>query len=244
MVSACQTRMATHPRYLIVFDGSVFHVTWQCHNLKFLLEKEWVKQKYYDLLLKYKDRYGVTIFSYCFMSNHPHLSGHCSDKKLFSDFFRTINSQLARSYNRKVKRRGQMVMDRFKSPVIESQGELLKVMMYIDMNPKRACMVNHPQEYKWSSFAHYAYGKKDPLITEPECYLSLGKTPKDRQREYLKMVEYILKHDWKEKKNYSRTCFIGSPDWVKNRYIQLKYQIQNQRKKKAKVKRSALRAPP
>jgi len=92
------------------------------------MQPDWVKQKYYDLLLKYKDKYLVKFFAYCFMSNHPHLTGFCKDKKLLSDLFRLVNSQFARFYNKRVGRRGQLVMDRFKSPVIESDAEHLKVM--------------------------------------------------------------------------------------------------------------------
>ncbi len=34
-------------------------------------------------------------------------------------------------------------MDRFKSPVIETDVDLLKVMTYIDLNPKRAIEADH-----------------------------------------------------------------------------------------------------
>ena len=135
-------------------------------------------------------------------------------------------------------------MDRFKSPVIESQDELVKVMMYIDMNPKRAAMVRHPKEYLWSSFAHYAYGREDPLITEPDCYLSLGDTPDSRQQEYLNMVEHILKHDWKKKTDYSATAFIGNPDWVKGRYLRLFSQKKQMMTQKIKWNDISLTAPP
>ncbi len=61
--------MAYLPRNQIIWDGAIFHVTWQCHNHSWLLEKDWAKQLYYDLLLKYKDRYQVVFYSYHFMNN-------------------------------------------------------------------------------------------------------------------------------------------------------------------------------
>lgn len=206
--------MANCPRYAIIDDDSTFHVTWQCHNKSWLLETDWAKQLYYDLLLMYKDRYKVRIYSYCFMSSHPHLTGHCESKKLFSDFFRVVNSCFARSYNKQVSRRGQVVMDRFKSPRIETEADLLKVMHYIDLNPKRANMIPHPRDYKWSSFSLYAYGKQDPLITPAPCYLELAETSEKQQQAYIAMVEEILKDDWKEKRPYSSSPFIGNPSWV------------------------------
>ena len=217
--------MPSLPRYLVLTNKSLFHVTWQCHNREFHLQHDWAKKKYYDLLLKYKDKYHIKIFSYCFMSNHPHITGYVDDKKNLSDFFRIVNALFARFYNKIMNRRGQLVMDRFKSPVIETQPDLLKVMYYIDLNPKRARMVKHPKEYAWTSFHHYAYGKNDPLVTHPDCYLNLGESATERQNTYLSMIEEILKNDWKEKKKYSSECFIGNPEWVTMRYIQLRQNI-------------------
>lgn len=234
--------MPSYPRYMVLTDDSIFHVTWQCHNREFHLKTNWAKQKYYDLLLKYKDKYNIKIHSYCFMSNHPHITGYVSNKKNLSDFLRIVNSQFARYYNLVRKRRGQLVMDRFKSPVIDSQGELLKVMYYIDLNPKRAGMIKHPSEYQCSSFAHYAFGKPDPLITEPQCYLDLGATDLERQKNYLKLVEYILENDWKDKKNYSDTAFIGNPEWVKMKYFQIRNYVAE--KKRMKKNQTTAISPP
>ncbi len=214
--------MPTLPRYAILSDRSTFHITWQCHNKAWLLESPWAKTVYYNLLLKYKDRYQVTLYSYCFMSSHPHLTGYCENKRLLSDFFRIVNSLFARKYNKRAKRRGQVVMDRFKSPVIQSEIDHLKVMFYNDLNPKRATMVKHPRQFRWSSFHYYAYGKKDPLITPAPSYLNLAASDPERRKIYLQLIEEILKNDWKEKKPFSSTAFIGDPEWVTRRILELK----------------------
>lgn len=213
--------MPSRPRYAIIDDQSIFHVTWQCHNQSWLLGKEWAKKLYYDLLCKYKDQYGVQIFNYCFMDNHPHLTGFCKSKIEFSNMFRIVNSLFARRYNKQMHRRGQVVMDRFKSPKIRTDADLEKVMFYIDLNPKRAGMVKYPEEYKWSSYHYYAHGKEDRLITSAPSYLEMGKTPEERQNIYKTMVGEILKDDWKAKKPYSSIPFIGDPIWVKEKYEEL-----------------------
>ncbi|MCP5467666.1 MAG: transposase [Deltaproteobacteria bacterium] len=214
--------MPSTPRYYILDDHSLFHVTWKCHNNDWLLKEDWAKQLYYNLLLKYKDRYGVQIYAYCFMDNHPHLTGKLKSLKDFSDFFRVVNSCFARFYNKKVGRRGQVVMDRFKSPRIESEADLFKVMFYIDLNPKRAGKVSHPKQNTFSSYNYYAFGKSDSLVTSAPSYLGLGKSPQARQKIYQSLVESILKNDWKEKVPYSSVSFIGNPIWVRQQIYQLK----------------------
>lgn len=220
--------MPSLPRSAILQDDSCFHVTWQCHNQSWLLKESWAKQLYYNLLLHYKNRYGVQIYSYCLMDNHPHLSGHLSSLRDFSDFFRVVNARFARLYNKHVKRRGQVVMDRFKSPMIQTDKHLLEVMRYIDLNPKRAGKVNHPNHNEFSSYRYYAFGQHDPLITPAPSYLALASTPEQRQAEYRSLIEDLLQNDWKTKQPFSSSPFIGNPDWVihKTKILRLFHQQQ------------------
>ncbi|HPR05538.1 MAG TPA: transposase [Denitromonas sp.] len=211
--------MAYLPRYQIICDDSRFHVTWQCHNKDWLLKWEWAKCAYYNLLLKYKDKYGVQIHAYSFMDNHPHLAGHLENKERFSDFFRVVNSQFARTINKRLKRRGQVVMDRFKSPMIESDEHMLTAMAYIDLNQHRAGKVPHPSKNDWSSYGYYANGKEDPLITPSPSYVALGSTPMERQREYRDIVASLIEN--RRVINISHTCFIGDPSWVIRKYREL-----------------------
>ncbi|MBL7684838.1 MAG: transposase [Deltaproteobacteria bacterium] len=216
--------MASYPRYFIVSDHSTFHVTWQCHNHDWLLKENWAKSLYYSLLLKFKSKYGVKIHSYSFMDNHPHLTGTMRSKEKFSAFFRVVNSLFAKAINKRLKRRGQVVMDRFKSPRIETDRHLLEVMVYIDLNPFRVKKVKHPQDYRYSSYGYYAYGKEDALLDPPEIYLSLGKTPESRQKIYREMVESVISKDEQQKRNFSNTYFIGNPNWVFKKHKSLLHQ--------------------
>lgn len=215
--------MPSLPRYHIIHDGAFFHVTWQCHNHDWLLQWDWAKRLYYDLLLKYKKKYGVDIYAYSFMDNHPHLAGRLTSKEQFSAFFRIVNSRFAMAVNKHLKRRGQVVMDRFKSPMIESDQQMLKVMAYIDLNPHRVGKVSHPRHNDWSSYGYYAYGKEDPLITPSPSYLALGRNPIERRREYRAIVEALMAH--RASMNISHTYFIGNPDWVWKQYRQLSEKI-------------------
>lgn len=214
--------MAYLARRDIIFDGATFHITWQCHNFEWFLESDDAKQIYYDLLLKYKDRYGVCFYSYCFMSNHPHLTGRTETIEGISRLMQLVNSQFAKKINKALKRRGQVIMDRFKSPVIQTDEALLRVITYGDLNPQRARMISHPKDYRWSSYRYYAYGEKDPLITPAPSYLALGKSPQERQLAYRNMVAAIIAEYGLEKLNYSKTQYIGDPDWVKKRYEEIK----------------------
>lgn len=215
--------MPYRPRYQIIWDEAIFHVTWQCHNHQWLIRDDWAKKLYYDLLLKYKAKYRVSFYSYHFMDNHIHLSGKIDGtKEEFSALFQVINSILAKEINKQFKRRGQVILDRFKSPCIQTDQALLAVMHYQDLNSWRVGKVKHPSAYRWSSYRHYAHGEKDVLITDAPSYLGLADTNEERQRLYRQMVERIVKEEGIQKKDYSQVRYIGDPDWVKKREQELR----------------------
>jgi len=157
------------------------------------------------------------------MDNHIHLSGQISTLEEFSAFFRVVNSTFAREVNRRLKRCGQVVRDRFRSPQIQNEGQLLHAMVYHDLNEVRCGKANDPRKAKFSSYAHYAFGKKDRLITEPELYQNLGKTPKERQTAYQERVlEILVAAPRKRNGMYTDKLFIGDPIWVEQKYKKLK----------------------
>ena len=157
------------------------------------------------------------------MDNHIHLSGQISSLEQFSAFFRVVNSMFAKVINKQKNRCGQVVRDRFKSPALQTEKDLIHEMIYHDLNEVRAGKSTHPNENEMSSFAHYAYGKADSLLTDPEIYVQLGRNPQERQESYRDMVEEILETAPRKKEGrYTQELFIGDPHWVAERYENLK----------------------
>ena len=176
---------------------------------------------YYDLLLKYKDKYKVKIYGYNLdIDNHAHMVVSIKKQTLFSDFMKVVNSCFAKAYNKKVKRRGQVVMDRFQSKAIESNTALMITLRYVDLNSMKAGKYKHPKEGKFSSYHHYTAGKPDSLIEHPSVYENQGKTDRTRRKKYIEFVELGIKYgsDMPEANRY----FIGNPDWTKKQYERVK----------------------
>jgi putative transposase len=165
----------------------------------------------------------MTFYSYIIMDNHFHVSGQAPNLTKFSRFFQRVHSLLAKEINKRNKRCGQVIRDRFKSPLIQNEDALCREMIYHDLNEVRCGKTNDPMNNELSSYAHYAYGKKDPLITEPDFYQTLGKTPKERQAAYRTLVlEILVAAPRKKNGQYTRSLFVGDPLWVEERYKELK----------------------
>ena len=132
--------MARVPRFCLVEPESTNHCTWRAHDLEHVFEEPGARERFLELLGEHKPKHGVRIHSYCLMGTHPHVV--CTSdlgQVAFSKFWQVVNYRFARWYNRRRKRRGQVVMERLRSPRIQGDGaHQLTVMRYGDLNPVRA----------------------------------------------------------------------------------------------------------
>ncbi len=212
--------MARVPRHLLVDLGSTNHCTWRSHNSTHVLERDTAKQLFLDLIKKYAPRHGIKVRSYCLMGTHPHLVVVANKGQAeFSRFWQVVNHLFARWYNnQQASRRGQVVTQRMKSPMIQPGANgrhVLTVMRYGDLNPVRAGMVRSPKDYEWSSYRHYAHGDPNPLIDDEPEYLALGRTPKDRRLAYQHLFATPLTSALRTKRpDIVEAPFYGDPDWV------------------------------
>ena len=76
-----------------------------------------------------------------------------------SEFMRNVQAAFARWYNRTFERRGKFWADRFKSTLLEDGQAVVDCMLYVDLNPVRAGLVQRPEDHKGSSI-HYRQIKK------------------------------------------------------------------------------------
>jgi putative transposase len=76
-----------------------------------------------------------------------------------SEFMRNVQSAFARWYNRTYHRRGRFWADRFKSVFLENNKAVLDCMLYVELNPVRAGLVERPEEWRGSSIFVREIGK-------------------------------------------------------------------------------------
>jgi len=144
---------------------------------------------YLDKLREFSIKHKVAIHSYVLMTNHVHLLLTPSTENGVSRLIQTLSSYYVRYINQTYYRSGTLWEGRYKSCLVDSEDYFLLVSRYIELNPVRAKMVNHPSEYPWCSFHANALGVPIKLITPHYCYKSLGKTKQLRQENYLSLFD-------------------------------------------------------
>jgi putative transposase len=216
--------MARIPRRALVGMNTINHCTWRSHNGSMVFETDEEKAKVRELLREHKAKYGVLLVSYCIMGTHPHVVCVATrGQPAFSEYWKVVNHRYAVWYNRRHGRRGQVVMERMSSPLIEDEAHLLNAMRYGDLNPVKAGLVKSPKDWPWSSHRHYALGEEDDLVDDHLAYLRLGKTAVERRIAYRHLFAvrfigpFLVKRD-----DLVNAPFVGTPSWVAERREQLR----------------------
>ncbi len=167
---------------------------------------------------RHKER--VFIHSYCVMDNHYHqLTSYKESSSFLSNYMRYAHTLFGARYNRLHKRSGKVAESRPKTSLIENTEHEIRVHFYIEANPIRAKMrtPENLRSYKFNSFKFYAYGLEDEhtkILTVPQWYKELGKTPSERQRKYRKLFyEYLSEQIILNPLCFEKN-FIGSAQWM------------------------------
>ena len=124
---------------------------------------------------------GCSVHAYVLMTNHVHLLVTPSNEGAVSAMMQDIGRRYVRVLNTLHGRTGSLWEGRFKSSLVDSESYLLSCHRYIECNPVRAGMVSEVAAYPWSSHAHYAGARVDPLIIEYPQYRALGKSVEERR---------------------------------------------------------------
>ena len=107
-----------------------------------------------------------------------------------SEFIREIKVNFARYYNKKHHRRGYFWGDRFKSVIVDKGETLVNCLAYIDLNPLRAGLVEHPEQYRWNSLGyHVQTNNRDNFLSTDFGLKEFNvKSEKERIRRYRRYV--------------------------------------------------------
>jgi putative transposase len=134
-------------------------------------------------------KYCCEIHAFCLMTNHVHLLLTPGSVGACARLMRDLGRCYVRYFNRRYARSGTLWEGRFRSCLVESADYVLACYRYIELNPVRARMTDHPAGYLWSSFAINAGMRSDPLVHPHSEYLALAQVDSVRYAAYRALFE-------------------------------------------------------
>jgi len=168
----------------IVLKNTAHHIIQRGHNRQAVFVEPSDYQYYLSTLREWKEKLGVQIYGYCLMTNHVHLIANPGyDETHLGLLMKRLAGRQTRYVNYMERRIGSLWAGRNKASPIDTDEYLLACSRYVDMNPVRAGMVSHPQEYPWSSYRQKAGLEAMWLDIDP-CYSGLDCSIERRQNKY------------------------------------------------------------
>ena len=175
------------PRY--VLPGQPQHVIQRGNNRELIFADEEDYRYYLDRLKAAASRHQVDIHTYVLMTNHVHLLVTPWSQQGIGGMMQGVGRYYVQYFNHRYGRTGTLWEGRYKATLVDSEAYLLTCYRYVELNPVRARMVEHPAEYPWSSYRHNALGGDDSLITPHPLYSALGSDEEGRRSAYRALFE-------------------------------------------------------
>ncbi|WP_434157922.1 transposase [Stutzerimonas stutzeri] len=147
---------------------------------------------YLDNLKLQAEQHGCAVHAWCLMTNHVHLLVTPSKPESASLMMKGLGQRCVQYINRTYDRSGTLWEGRFRSCLLQEEDYVLACYRYIQMNPVRAGMVEHPAEYRWSSYGANAHGLPSAIIEANPLYTQLGETADLRASAYRELFRYQL----------------------------------------------------
>ena len=119
-------------------------------------------------------RYGVVVHAYALMTNHVHLLVTPRAVGAVAKLMQSVAARYVWYVNASKGRSGTLWDGRYKACLVARDQHVLAACRYIDLNPVRAGLVQHPSQYPWSSYSALAELRFDPLVVGHSALEQLG----------------------------------------------------------------------
>lgn len=145
------------------YPGAIYHVIARGNRKDNIFIDKNDYRQYIRYIKEANEKYPFKLYSYCLMSNHVHLQIATIDDEIWK-IMQSMNWNYSKHFNSKYEKVGHLFQDRYHSELIDSESYLLQTSRYIHLNPVKACIVDNPAKYPWSSYGVYMDMYKDNLI--------------------------------------------------------------------------------
>jgi putative transposase len=140
-------------------------ITFSCFHRLSLLEGPATKETFELVLEQTRSRHGARIYAYVLMPEHIHLLISEPPLILLAQFLKALKQITSRKLRGN---RPQFWQDRYFDSNIRGESARSEVIRYIHRNPVKRGLVALPEQYRWSSFNHYATGNRGSVEIESE----------------------------------------------------------------------------
>jgi REP element-mobilizing transposase RayT len=198
------------------YERAIYHVYSRGNRKEFIFPDEKAIRFFLGKLDAGAERYAVEVHAYCVMGNHYHLL-ITTCKPNISDFMHFLQSSFA-SYLAHRGWVGHVFAGRYDAQCVKERQYLQALTRYIHLNPVKAGLASHPEDYPWSSYRAYVSPDIERLPPRLETSMLLGQFAHDQATARRQFEAFVLEGLQQEgsfpKENVVARAILGSQDFV------------------------------
>ncbi|HJV59913.1 MAG TPA: transposase [Albitalea sp.] len=143
---------------------------------------------YLTALQRAATEHRVAIHAYALLDDRVLLLATPQTDVGLGRMLQSLGRRFGAEVNRRRGRRGTLWDGRFKCTVLDAETRLLDCIRYVELAPAAAGQAQEALDQAWSSAAHHAGRRTDPLVTEHPLYWRLGNTPFEREARHRELL--------------------------------------------------------
>jgi putative transposase len=147
-------------------------VTFTCYHRRRRFDSPAVYDLFVQVLEEMRCRFGLRVYGYVVMPEHVHLLLSEPQRGLLADAMHYLKLSFAKRLGA-----GVFWQKRYYDRNVRDEREFVEKLRYLHRNPVKAGLCNLPEDWRWSSFRHYALREKTVVEIESEW------TARDRERQ-------------------------------------------------------------
>lgn len=180
------------------YSGLVSHITQHASGRDPLFIEDGDYLYMLKLLKEVSRKYQLSVFSFCWMTNHLHILLRQKEKNL-PEAMHSLFLRYALYFNRKYSRKGHLFSGTYRQAACFDDHYLIVSSIYIHLNAVRAGLVGHYSRYRWSSWRLYCEDKETDSFVDWRFILSMIAGDYSVAREkYRKMLEEAIVYRMRE----------------------------------------------
>jgi putative transposase len=185
--------MARQPRLILPFQPHLIVQRGNDNQVIFREDEDY--QQFLGWLRECARLYKVAVHAWALMPSHLYILATPADEEGLALMMQKAGRHYVPWFNHKYARSGTLFQGRFRTSLVDAASYLLTASRYIELHPVRSQLAAAPLDYPWSSYAHHAGVRSDPLVTDHALYWGLGNTPFQREAAYIGLAEQGLGAD-------------------------------------------------
>jgi putative transposase len=156
-------------------------VTFSCYRRLPYLRDERLRDLFVTSLERTRRKYRFRVYGYVVMPEHVHLLVSEPASEVLATAIQALKISVARrAIQCGTKRDGAFWQKRYYDHNVRTQASFVDKLRYMHRNPVKRGLVDKPEDWKWSSFQHYATAEIGAVEIESQWTADrrMGRTPK------------------------------------------------------------------